>query len=58
MGKIENQQPMPRPGVCFPWQEKLKELGEIQGDKELVRKAWEDVDSLAYIYIWHCLLSF
>jgi len=47
-----------RPGVCIPWQEKLKELPPISGDAKLVRKVWEDVDSLAYTYIWHCLLSF
>lgn len=46
------------PGVCFPWEEKLKELGEIKGDAELIKKVWEDVDALAYVYIWHCLLSF
>lgn len=46
------------PGVCFPWEEKLKELGEIKGDEELVKKIWQDVDALAYVYIWHCLLSF
>jgi len=46
------------PGVCIPWQEKLKELPEIRGDADLCRRVWEDVDSLAYTYIWHCLLSF
>jgi hypothetical protein len=47
-----------KPGVCFPWEEKLKEIKEMKGDKELVKKAWEDIDTLGYIYIWHCLLSF
>jgi len=47
-----------RPGVAIPWQEKAKELPEISGDKQLVQKIWEDVDTLAYIYIWQCLLSF
>jgi hypothetical protein len=47
-----------KPGVCIPWEEKLKELPEISGDKELVQKVWQDIDSLGYIYIWHCLLSF
>jgi len=47
-----------RPGVCIPWEEKRKELGEIQGDEELVKRVWQDVDGLAYVYIWHCLLSF
>ncbi|MCK4886604.1 MAG: hypothetical protein KAS96_04395 [Planctomycetes bacterium] len=47
-----------QPGTCIPWQQKLKELGEIKGDEELIRKIWQDNDALAYIYIWHCLLSF
>jgi hypothetical protein len=51
-------QPGKKPGVCIPWEEKLKELPEITGDKELVKRVWEDVDSLAYTYVWHCLVSF
>ena len=47
-----------KPGVCIPWEQKLKELTEISGDKQLVQKVWEDIDALAYLYIWHCLLSF
>jgi uroporphyrinogen-III decarboxylase len=47
-----------RPGVCFPWEDKAKELPEITGDKALVRKVWEDVDGLANMYIWQLLLSF
>jgi len=47
-----------KPGVCIPWEEKAKELGTIKGDKELVKKIWEDIDALGYVYIWHCLLSF
>lgn len=47
-----------KPGVCIPWEEKLKELPELSGDKELTKKIWEDVDTLGYVYIWHCLLSF
>ncbi len=46
------------PGVCIPWEEKLKELPPILGDVEIVKDSWENIDSLAYIYIWHCLLSF
>ena len=48
----------PKPGVCIPWEEKKKELGEISGDQDLVKKTWEDIDALAYTYIWHCLVSF
>jgi len=54
----EQQEPKLKPGVCIPWEQKLKELPEISGDKELVQKVWEDIDALAYVYIWHCLLSF
>lgn len=47
-----------KPGVCVPWEEKAKELAEISGDGQLVKKVWEDIDALGYTYIWHCLLSF
>ncbi len=46
------------PGVAVPWEEKLAELPEIVGDEELVKNVWENIDSMAYTYIWHCLLSF
>jgi hypothetical protein len=46
------------PGVCIPWEEKLKELPPIQGDAELAKKVWQDVDALGYVFIWHCVLSF
>ncbi|MDK2896734.1 MAG: hypothetical protein PWP04_854 [Candidatus Atribacteria bacterium] len=47
-----------KPGVCIPWEEKLKELPPIPGDAELARQIWEEVDQLGYIFIWHCLVSF
>jgi hypothetical protein len=46
------------PGVCFPWEEKMKELPEITGDKDLLRKIWNDIEGLANTYIWQVLLSF
>lgn len=46
------------PGICIPWDEKAKELPPITGDKRLVERVWEDNESLAYLYIWHCLVSF
>jgi len=54
----EQKQPKRKPGVCVPWEQKKKELPKISGDKELVRKVWEDIDALGYVYIWQCLLSF
>lgn len=47
-----------KPGVCIPWEEKLKEIPKITGDPALLHRVWEDVDALGYLYIWHCLLSF
>jgi uroporphyrinogen-III decarboxylase len=46
------------PGICFPFEEKLKEMPPISGDVRLVREVWDDIEGLAYLYIWHVLLSF
>jgi len=54
----EKQQPQRPPGVCIPWEEKLKELPPIQGDADLAKKVWQDVDALGYVFIWQCVLSF
>jgi hypothetical protein len=54
----EEKRPKREPGVCVPWEEKLKELPEIAGDEDLVKRTWEDIDALGYMYIWHCLVSF
>ena len=54
----EEKETVRQPGVCIPWEEKLKELPEIKGDTGLVKQKWEDVDGLGYVYIWQCLLSF
>ena len=53
----EEKKPIP-PGICIPWEEKLRELPEIVGDKEQMKNIWEENESLAYTYIWHCLVSF
>lgn len=45
-------------GVCIPWPEKRKEIPEIKGDEAIVERVWNDIEGLAYTYIWHCLLSF
>lgn len=50
--------PPVRPGVCVPWDKVAKEFPVITGDANLVRRVWEDNEGLAYLYIWHVLLSF
>ncbi len=54
----EQKKVVRKPGVCIPWQEKVKDLETIKGDKDLVKKMWEGIDGLGYVYIWQCLLSF
>ena len=46
------------PGVCLPWRDKQQQIGEISGDEPLCRRVWENIDSLAYAYVWQVLLSF
>lgn len=47
-----------KPGACFPWQDKVGELPEIYGDRELLERIWSNIDSLGNTFIWQCLLSF
>lgn len=51
-------QPVTRPGVCFPWEQRVKDLPEISGSPELIRRIWEDIDAFGNMYIWQLLLSF
>jgi len=46
------------PGVCLPWRDKRQQIGPITGDESLCRRVWENIDSLAYAYVWQVLLSF
>ena len=50
--------PVPRPGVCVPWEEKARELPPVVGDAGIPKRVWEDIEGLAYLYVWHLLLSF
>jgi len=45
-------------GACLAWEQRLKEIPAIPGDPVLCRQVWENVDALAYFYIWHLVLSF
>ncbi len=46
------------PGVCIPWEEQREELPEVAGDEAIVKRTWQDIDGLGYMYVWQCLLSF
>lgn len=40
------------PGVCVPWQDKVKEYGQIPGNAEILKNEWEKLDAAAYVYLW------
>jgi hypothetical protein len=46
------------PGICIPWEDKIKEIPNISGDEELLQKVWNDIESFGNMFIWQCLLSF
>ena len=39
------------PGVITPWDVKLRELGEVMGDEELLRASWEMLEEQAYRWL-------
>ncbi len=51
-------EPKTRPGVCIPWEDRKKEYPRILGDEQVVKKVWEEMDDLAYQFIWACLIQF
>ena len=51
-------QPRIKPGVCIPWDEKVKEIPEIPGDVDLAERIWDQIEGLGNTFIWQCLLSF
>jgi len=55
-----DEQPKPKraPGVCIAWEEQVQQLPPIRGDEQIVKRVWEEIDALGYMYIWQCLLSF
>jgi hypothetical protein len=54
--QVEPEERRVEPGVCIPWREKAKEYEHIENE-EVVRKAWEELDRLAYGYIWYWLIA-
>jgi uroporphyrinogen-III decarboxylase len=43
-------------GMLTPWEIKSAELGEIQGDEDLIRNHWEVLEKMAYSWIWQWVL--
>lgn len=52
------QKDRPPVSVCVPWEQKRKEIAGNVENEEILRKVWRENESLAYTFIWHCLVSF
>jgi hypothetical protein len=51
--------PLPlQPGVCIPWELRVKEYPQILGDVNVVKRVWEEIDTLAYLYVWANVIQF
>lgn len=47
-----------KPGICIPWERKVRELPALSGDGELLRNTWEQIEGFGHLFIWQCLVSF
>lgn len=43
-------------GMITPWEVKKGELEAIQGDEDLIRKPWEQLEAMAYTWLWQWVL--
>jgi len=51
--------PKARPaGSVVPWDKKRQDLGQVTGNAALLKDVWDNIDSLANLYIWQILVSF
>ncbi|MCF6286964.1 MAG: hypothetical protein L3K26_17515 [Candidatus Hydrogenedentes bacterium] len=50
--------PALKAGACVSWEQKRKDFKKIQGDEHIFERIWDNVDALANMYVWQCLLSF
>jgi uroporphyrinogen-III decarboxylase len=50
--------PACQPGVVRPWEDKRKELPQVTGDLDLMKRIWGETDGLANMFVYQCLLSF
>ncbi len=52
---INNEALKPR-NLLTPWEVKKAELGTITGDENLIRKHWDQLESLAHTFVWQWVL--
>ena len=44
------------PKMTTPWSVKKAEIGGVMGNEDLVRKPWEALESMAYVWLWQWVL--
>ena len=44
------------PKMMTPWDVKRSEIGGVMGDETLIRKPWEMLESMAYVWLWQWVL--
>jgi len=50
----EGWQPPPRKTLT-PWEERLEEIDQIEGDVTLIQDSWEMLEQMAFNWLWNWL---
>jgi hypothetical protein len=48
----------PKAGEVIPWEIHEKEYEKILGDKELLKQQWQNIEVIAFRFIWSILTDF
>ena len=44
------------PKMIIPWDVKRAEIGGVMGDEGMIRRPWETLESMAYVWLWQWVL--
>ena len=50
--KIDLKPSKLQPRMVTPWEKHIAEIDGIQGDEELIRRPWEQLEAMAYTWVW------
>ncbi len=48
----------PKAGEIIPWEIHEKEYPKVLGDKEILKEQWQNVEVIAFRFIWAILTDF
>lgn len=48
----------PKAGEIIPWEIHKKEYKKILGDREILKQQWENIEIIAFRFIWAILTDF